>query len=43
LSRLVAVPEEMTRFEWNPASPDMIQGFAQFIRAREEVVGLALQ
>lgn len=42
LSRLFAVREELTRFEWNLANPDTIQEFANFIRATEEVVGLAL-
>ncbi len=42
LSRLFAVREELTSFQWNLANPDAIQEFADFIRATEEVVGLPL-
>ena len=34
--------EELTRFRWDLADPATIQEFADFIRATEEVVGLAL-
>jgi Cdc6-like AAA superfamily ATPase len=42
LSRLFAVREELTRFQWELADPDTIQEFADFIRATEEVVDLTL-
>ena len=42
LSRLFAVRETLTSFQWDLANPDTIQEFADFIRATEEVVGLAL-
>lgn len=42
LSRLFAVREQLTRFEWDLANPTTIQEFADFIRATEAVVGLAL-
>jgi hypothetical protein len=42
LSRLFAVREELTRFRWELADPVTIQEFADFIRATETVVGLAL-
>jgi hypothetical protein len=42
LSRLFAVRESLTSFQWDLANSDTIQEFADFIRATEEVVGLAL-
>lgn len=42
LSRLFAVRETLTSFEWDLVNPDTIQEFADFIRATEEVIGLPL-
>jgi hypothetical protein len=42
LSHLFAVREELTRFRWELAEPDKIQEFADFIRATEVAMSLAL-
>ncbi|MCB0164814.1 MAG: TniB family NTP-binding protein, partial [Anaerolineae bacterium] len=42
LSRLFAVREKLSKFEWDASKPETIQSFAKFMVATEKVIGLRL-